>query len=163
MREILEKRFAGTKKGDNSENSSEEGTPRKQRRTSQNLVAKKRVGGGAKRKSRKEAMVASLGKGKKIPMKAVPSKSDSGRKHGGMLPGVLGQKLVGFWHGPNFTQQTNRAGHLINMGKGSIKKERLRQLRRVVMKSNRNQKKKKRKTWEWKNYQKTLVMTMIPH
>ena len=42
------------------------------------MVAKKRVGGGAKKKSRKGATVASMGKGKKIPVKAVPSKSDLG-------------------------------------------------------------------------------------
>ena len=59
-------------------------------------MAKKRVGGGAKKKSRKGATVASMGKGKKILEKAVPSKSDSSRKHGGMLLGVSRQTLVGF-------------------------------------------------------------------
>ena len=54
------------------------------------------MGGGAKKKSRKGATVASLSKGKKILEKAVPSRSDLGRKHGGMLLGVSGQTLVGF-------------------------------------------------------------------
>ena len=69
MRKILEKRFGETKKGSNLESSSKEGTPRKQSRMSQDLVAKKRVGGGAKKKSRKGATAALLGKGKKVPMK----------------------------------------------------------------------------------------------
>ena len=54
------------------------------------------MGGGAKKKSRKGTTVASLSKGKKIPEKAVPSRSDLGQKHGGMLLGVLGQTLAGF-------------------------------------------------------------------
>ena len=78
IKDLLEKRIKGTKEGDSLESSSEEGTPRKQRRTSRDLVAKKRVGGGAKKKSRKGATVASMSKGKKILEKAVPSKSDSG-------------------------------------------------------------------------------------
>ena len=49
IREILEKRFGEKTKENNSESSSEEGTPRKHRRVSRNLVAKKRVGGGPKR------------------------------------------------------------------------------------------------------------------
>ena len=98
IKDLLEKRTEGPKEGDSLESSSEEGTPRKQRRTSRDLVAKKRVGGGAKKKSRKGATVASMGKGKKILVKAVPSKSDSDRKHGGMLLGVLGQTLAGFCH-----------------------------------------------------------------
>ena len=65
MREILEKRFEGTKEGDDSESSSEEGTPRKQRRMFQDLVAKKRVGGGAKKKSRKGLQWHHLEKGKR--------------------------------------------------------------------------------------------------
>ena len=102
IKDLLEKRTEGAKKGDSSESSSEEGTPRKQRRTSRDLVAKKRVGGEATKKSRMGAMVASISKGKKIPVKAVPSKSDSGRKHGGMLLSVLGQALAGFRHGSKF-------------------------------------------------------------
>ena len=77
------------------ESSSKEGTPRKQRRTSRDLVAKKRVGGGAKKKSRKGTTVASMSTGKKIPEKAVPSKSDLGQKHGGILLGVSGQNISG--------------------------------------------------------------------
>ena len=53
IKDLLEKRTKKTKEGDSLESSSEEGTPRKQRRTSRDLVAKKRVGGGAKKKSRK--------------------------------------------------------------------------------------------------------------
>ena len=94
------------------ESSSKEGTPRKQR-TSQDLVAKKRVGGGAKKKSRKGATVASMCKGKKIPEKAVPSKSDLGRKHGGMLLGVSGQTLVGFSCGLKF-YRTDKQGRMFD-------------------------------------------------
>ena len=57
IKDLLEKRTKETKEGDSSESSSEEGTPRKQGRTSWDLVAKKRVGGGAKKKSRKGATV----------------------------------------------------------------------------------------------------------
>ena len=95
------------------ESSSEEGTPRKQRRTSRYLVAKKRVGGGAKKKSRKGATVASMSKGKKILEKAVPSKSDSGQKHGGMLLGVSGQMLAGFSHGLKF-YRTDEQGRVFD-------------------------------------------------
>ena len=62
-----------------------------------------------KKKSRKGAKVASMGKGKKILVKAVPSKSDSGQKHGGMPLGVLGQTLVGFSHEPKF-YRTDKQG-----------------------------------------------------
>ena len=71
------------------------------------------MGGGAKEKSRKGATVASMGKGKKIPVKAVPSKSDSGRKHGGMLLGASGQTLVGFSHGPKF-YRTEKQGRVFD-------------------------------------------------
>ena len=71
------------------------------------------MGGGAKKKSRKGATVASMGKGKKIPVKAVPSKSDSGQKHGGMLLGVSGQALVGFSHGPKF-YRTDEQGRVFD-------------------------------------------------
>ena len=71
------------------------------------------MGGGAKKKSRKGDMVASMGKGKKILEKAVPSKSDSGQKHGGMLLGVLGQTLVGFSHGPKF-YRTDEQGRVFD-------------------------------------------------
>ena len=60
------------------------------------------MGGVAKKKSRKRATVAPMGKGKKIPEKAVPSKSDSGQKYGGMLLGVSGQTLMGFSPGLKF-------------------------------------------------------------
>ena len=73
------------------------------------LVAKKKTGGGtskAKKKSGKEATVASWGKGKKVPEKKtpqekVPSRADSGRKHGGMSGGTLAEGLnrgSGFYH-----------------------------------------------------------------
>ena len=122
MKDLLERRTEGAKEGDSSESSSEEGTPRKQRRTSRDLVAKKRVGGGAKKKSRKGAMVASMGKGKKIPVKAVPSKSDSGQKHRGMLLGVLGQTLVGFCHGPKF-YRTDEQGRVFDKYRKRIYQE----------------------------------------
>ena len=80
---------------------------------SQDLVAKKRVGGGAKKKSRKGATVASMGKGKKILVEAVPSKSDSGQKHGGMLLGALGQTLVGFSCRPKF-YRTDEQGRVFD-------------------------------------------------
>ena len=112
-KDLLEKGTKGTKEGDSSESSSEEGTPRKQRRTSRDLVAKKRVGGGAKKKSRKRATVASMSKGKKILKKAVPSKSNSGRKHGGMLLGVSGQTLVGISHGLKF-YRTDEQGRMFD-------------------------------------------------
>ena len=113
IKELLEKRTKRTREGDSSDSSSEEGTPRKQRRTSLDLVAKKRVGGGAKKKSRKGATVASMGKGKKILEKAVPSKSDSGQKHGGMLLGVSGQTLAGFSHGLKF-YRTDEQGRVFD-------------------------------------------------
>ena len=69
--------------------------------------------GGAKKKSRKGATVASLSKGKKIPEKAVPSKSDSGQKHGGMLLGVLGQTQAGFGHGLKF-YRTDKQGRMFD-------------------------------------------------
>ena len=101
IKDLLEKRTEGAKEGDSLESSSEEGTPRKLRRKSQDLVAKKRVGGGAKKKSRKGATVASMGKGKKILVKAVPSKSNSGRKRGDAIrcfrtnaSGILSQAKV---------------------------------------------------------------------
>ena len=50
IKDLLEKRTKKTKEGSSSESSYEEGTPSKQRRTSRDLVAKKRVGGGAKKK-----------------------------------------------------------------------------------------------------------------
>ena len=75
-------------------------------------MAKKRVGGGAKKKSKKGATVASMGKGKKILVK-VSSKSDSGQKHGGMLLGVLGQTLVGFSHGLKF-YRTDEQGRVFD-------------------------------------------------
>ena len=75
-------------------------------------MAKKRVGGGAKKKSRKGATVASMGKGKKILVK-VPSKSDSGRKHGGMLLGVSGQTLARFSRGLKF-YRTNEQGRVFD-------------------------------------------------
>ena len=113
IKDLLEKRTKKTKEGDGPESSSEEGTPRKQRRTSWDLVAKKRVGGGAKKKSRKGATVASMSKGKKIPKKAVPSKSDSGRKHGGMQLGVSGQTLVGISRGLKF-YRTDEQGRMFD-------------------------------------------------
>ena len=76
-------------------------------------MAKKRVGGGAKKKSRKGATVASMGKGKKILVKAVPSKSDSGQKHGGMLLGASRQMLVGFSHRPKF-YRTDEQGRVFD-------------------------------------------------
>ena len=71
------------------------------------------MGWGAKKKSRKGATVASLSKGKKIPEKAVPSRSDSGQKHGGMLLGVSGQTLVGFSHGLEF-YRTDEQGRMFD-------------------------------------------------
>ena len=82
-------------------------------------MAKKKVGGGAKKKPRKGATVASMGKGKKILVKAVPSKSDSGRKHGGMLLGVLGQTLVGFSRGLKF-YRTDEQGRVFDRYRKSI-------------------------------------------
>ena len=76
-------------------------------------MAKKRVGGEAKKKSRKGATVASSSKGKKIPEKAVPSRSDSGQKHGGMLLGVSGQTLAGFSHGLEF-YRTDEQGRMFD-------------------------------------------------
>ena len=75
------------------------------------------MGGGAKKKSRKRATVASMGKGKKILEKAVPSKSDSGRKHGGMLLGVSGQTLVGFCHRPRFYRTDEQSRVFDKFGK----------------------------------------------
>ena len=112
-KDLLEKRTKETKERDSSESSSKEGTPRKQRRTSRDLVAKKRMGGGAKKKSRKGATVASMSKGKKIPKKAVPSKSDSSQKHGGMLLGVSGQTLVGISCGLKF-YRTDEQGRMFD-------------------------------------------------
>ena len=89
---------------------------------SQDLVAKKRVGGGAKKKSRKGATVASMGKGKKILVKAVPSKLDSGRKHGGMLLGVSGQTLAGFSRGPKF-YRTDEQGRVFDKYRKRIYQE----------------------------------------
>ena len=60
------------------------------------------MGGGAKKKTRKGATAALMDLGKKVPMKKVPSKTDSGRKHGGMLPSASGQSLAGFCHGPGY-------------------------------------------------------------
>ena len=62
------------------------------RRTAKDLVAKKKTRDGAskaKKRSKKGATVASWGKGKKVPeketpQKKVPSRADSGRKHGGI-------------------------------------------------------------------------------
>ena len=54
-----------------------------------------------------------MGKGKKILVKAVPSKSDSGRKHGGMLLGFTGQTLAGFCHGPKF-YRTDEQGRVFD-------------------------------------------------
>ena len=71
------------------------------------------MGGGAKKKSRKGATVASLSKGKKIPVKAVPSRSDSGRKHGGMLLGVSGQTLAGLSHRLEF-YRTDEQGRMFD-------------------------------------------------
>ena len=76
-------------------------------------MAKKRLGGVAKKKSRKGATVASMSKGKKILEKAVPSKSDSGQKHGGMLLGVLGPTLAGFSHGLKF-HRTDEWGRMFD-------------------------------------------------
>ena len=71
-----------------SEESEEEiGTPVKKKRTSKDLVAKKRMGEGSvreQRKSEKRATIASKKKGKKVPEKKVPSKADSDRKHWGV-------------------------------------------------------------------------------
>ena len=71
------------------------------------------MGGGSKKKSRKGATVASMSKGKKIPKKAVPSKSDSGQKHGGMLLVVLGQTLVGISHRLKF-YRTDKQGRMFD-------------------------------------------------
>ena len=71
------------------------------------------MGGGAKKKSRKGTTVASMSKGKKILKKAVPSKSDSGQKHGGMLLGVLGQTLVGISRGLKF-YRTDEQGRMFD-------------------------------------------------
>ena len=54
-----------------------------------------------------------MSKGKKILEKAVPSKSDSGQKHGGMLLGVSGQMLVGFSHGLKF-YRTDEQGRVFD-------------------------------------------------
>ena len=71
------------------------------------------MGGGAKKKSRKGATVAFMSKGKKILKKAVPSKSDSGQKHGGMLLGVLGQTLAGISRGLKF-YRTDEQGRMFD-------------------------------------------------
>ena len=71
------------------------------------------VGGGAKKKSRKGATGASMSKGKKIPKKAVPSKSDLGRKYGGMQLGVSGQTLAGISHGLKF-YRTDEQGRMFD-------------------------------------------------
>ena len=70
------------------------------------LVAKKKTGGEAskaRRKSGKGATVASWGKGKKVPekktQKKVPSRADSGRKHGAKSGGT---PAVGLSQGPGF-------------------------------------------------------------
>ena len=52
-------------------------------------------------------------KERKLPVKAVPSKSDSGQKHGGMLLGVLGQTLAGFCRGPKF-YRTDEQGRVFD-------------------------------------------------
>ena len=122
---------------------------------SRDLVAKKRVGGGAKKISRKGATVASMGKGKKILVKAVPSKSESGQKHGGMLLGVSGQTLAEFSHGLKFIEPTNRVGCSIDMEKEFIKKGKNRWWKRVV--------RKRRWSCEWRNYQRMIVMMKTPH
>ena len=59
-----------------------EGAPKK-RKTLKDLVAKKKTEEGASREriSRKGATPASGSKGKKVPMKKVPSKGDSDQKH----------------------------------------------------------------------------------
>ena len=54
-----------------------------------------------------------MSKGKKILGKAVPSRFDSGRKHGGMLLGVSGQTLVGFSHGLEF-YRTDEQGRMFD-------------------------------------------------
>ena len=61
-------------------------------------VAKKRVGEGImrKRRSRKGTTPSSQKKGKKVPSK-IPSKADSGRKHGGLLPGTVFAHGMGFY------------------------------------------------------------------
>ena len=71
-------------------------------------VVKKRVGGGVmrKRRSRKGATPASQKKGKKVLSK-IPSKADSGRKHGGLLPGTA------FAHGTGF-YTTDDQGRVFN-------------------------------------------------
>ena len=77
-----------------SESSSDEEQPKKKPAK----VAKKRVAGGAtrKRRSRKGATPASQKKGKKVPSKIL-SKADSGRKHGGLLPGTAFARGAGFY------------------------------------------------------------------
>ena len=61
-------------------------TPAKKKRTSKDLVVKKRMGGVSQRrkKSGKGATIASKKKGKDVPEKKVPSKVDSNRKHWGV-------------------------------------------------------------------------------
>ena len=54
-----------------------------------------------------------MSNGKKIPEKAVPSKSDLGQKHGGMLLSVLGQTLVGFSCGLKF-YRTDKQGRMFD-------------------------------------------------
>ena len=146
MKEIMERRFGKKKMGDDVESSSEdeEETPKKQKRTSCNLIAKKRVGGGAKMKSRKGATAASKSKGKKVQMKRDPSKSDLGHKHGGMLPGIsTGQTPTGFCHRPGYYTMDAQGRTFDQYGKEFTRKERSRQLKRPAMRSDKwNQKKK---------------------
>ena len=85
----------------------EPGEEETKRRTAKDLVAKKKTRGGAskaKKRSKKGATAASWGKGKKIlekktPQKKVPSRADSGRKHGGMSGST---PAMGLSRGPGF-------------------------------------------------------------
>ena len=87
---ILEKRSV--------EESPESSSDEEQSKKKPAKVAKKRVGGGVTRKkrSRKGATPTSQKKGKKVPSK-IPSKADSGRKHGGLLPGTVFACGTGFY------------------------------------------------------------------
>ena len=82
------------------------------------LVAKKKTGGGAskaRKKSGKGATAASQGKGKKVPERKVPSRADSGRKHGGMSGGT---PAVGLNRGPGFYHTDAQGRTFYRYGEG---------------------------------------------
>ena len=144
--------WAGRGKGkpeesDESEKTEEEVRKKKfpPRRTSRDLVGKKKTSGkettGKGRESRKGGVLSTVGVGKKVLPKKVPSRKDSNKKHMGGK-GLPGTGVRGFQCGPEYYTTDDQGQVFDQYGHQILEMMKSKQWRSLVMrKLNREQRK----------------------